>query len=102
MSDYDVVNKGFNPEIANKHEADGTLHINSDGAAYIFYATGEHCANAIKKFIQEPLIDGEKVIEEAHVLGITSALYPIYPLLHHAKTTDSLPRSGVMKNVCEE
>lgn len=102
MSDYDVLNKGFNPEIADQYQKDNTLHINANDPAYLFYATQEHCANAIKKFIQEPIIESEKVLPEAHVLGVTSTLYPILPLLHHAKKTDDLPRSGVMKNVCEE
>ena len=102
MSDYDVVNKGFKPEIADKYEADGTLHINAADPAYVFYATQEHCANAIKKFIQEPLIEGEEVLPEAHVLGVKSSLYPIYPLLHHAKSTEELPRSAAMKNAADE
>ncbi len=102
MSDYDVLNKGFNTEIADKYEKNNTLYINANDPAYLFYATQEHCANAIKKFIQEPIIEGEKVLQEAHVLGVVSALYPILPLLYHAKKTDDLPRSGVMKNVCEE
>lgn len=102
MSDYDVVNKGFNPEMAEEHEKDGTLHINDNEPAYVFYATQEHCANAIKKFIQHPLIEGDSVLPEAHILGVSSALYPILPMLHHAKTTGELPRSGVMKNACEE
>jgi len=102
MSDYDVVNKGFNPEMAEEHEKDGTLHINDNEPAYVFYATQEHCANAIKKFIAEQLIDDGKVLPESHILGISSKLYPIMSLMHHAKTTAELPRSGVMKNVCEE
>lgn len=102
MSDYDVLNKGFNPEIAEEHERNGTLHINNDDLAYVFYATQEHCANAIKKFIQDPIIEGNKVLHEAHILGSKEGLYSILPLLRHAKTSDALPRSGIMKNASEE
>jgi hypothetical protein len=102
MSDYDVLNKGFNPEIADEHERNGTLHINNDDPAYVFYATQDHCASAIKKFIQEPVIEGNKVLHEAHILGSKEGLYSILPLLHHAKTSDALPRSGIMKNSSEE
>jgi hypothetical protein len=100
MSDYDVVNKAFKPDIAEEYEKEGTLQVNANSSAYLFYATKEHCANAVKKFIQEPLIEGKEMMEEAHILGVTSKLYPIIPLVHHAKTTDNLQRSGVMKNLC--
>jgi len=102
MSDYDVLNKGFKPNIADEVEANGTLQINAGQPACIFYATQEHCANAIKKFIQEPLIEGKEMLFEANVLGVLTDLYRIMPLLHHAKEKDGLPRSGVMKNSWEE
>ena len=102
MSDYDVLNKAFTPEIAQEVESGGTLQINAGQPACVFYATQEHCANAIKKFIQEPLIEGKEMLFEANVLGVLTALYRIMPLLHHAKEKDGLPRSGVMKNSWEE
>lgn len=102
MSDYDVLNKGFTPEIAQEAEANGTLQINAGQPACVFYATQEHCANAIKKFIQEPLIEGKEMLLEANVLGVPSDLCRVMSLLHHAKEKDGFPRSGVMKNVWEE
>ena len=99
MSDYDVLNKTFTPQIADQYETNGTLHINDGEPAYVFFATQEHCANTIKKFIQEPLIDGNQMLPESHILGVTSALYPILPLIHHAKSENDFPRSGVMKNI---
>lgn len=102
MSDYDVLNKGFKPEIADEVEANGTLQINAGQPACVFYATQEHCANAIKKFIQEPLVEGKEMLFEANVLGILSDLYRVMPLLYHAKQKDGVPRSAVMKNVWEE
>jgi hypothetical protein len=102
MSDYDVLNKGFKPEIAQEVEADGTLQINAGQPAYIFYATPDHCANAIKKFIQEPIIEGKEMLFEANVLGILSDLHRITTLVRHAKASEEFPRSGVMKNLWEE
>lgn len=102
MSDYDVLNKGFNPEIAEEHERNGTLHINNDDPAYVFYATQEHCANVIRKFIQEPLIEGNKVLHEAHILDIKSGSYQITKLLHHSKSTSELTKSKVMEELYNE
>jgi len=100
MSDYDVVNKKFTPEIAKTYEDHGTLHINGDEPAYIFYATKEHCANAIKKFVQEPLVEGNKIINESKILGVENSLLPILELILHAKPSELEVRSQVMLNAC--
>ena len=98
MSDYDVVNKKFTPEIAKTYEDHGTLHMNCGEPAYIFYATIEHCANAIKKFVQEPIVDGNKMINESEVLEIQNTLDDVLHLIHHAKSSDLEARSQVMLN----
>lgn len=99
MSDYDVANLGFNPDQAAEYEKEATLQINEVVPAYVFYATQDHCANAIKKFINDDLIESDSVLPEAHILGIRSGLYPILPLLHHAKSTSEEKRSDVMKSM---
>lgn len=99
MSDYDVANLGFNPEQATEYEKEATLQVNECIPAYVFYATQDHCANAIKKFIQDDLIERDLVLPEAHILGIRSGLYPVLPLLHHAKSTKEEKRSDVMRNI---
>jgi len=73
MSDYDVFNKSFKPEQADNIEHDGTIHINS-GPAYIFYATKDHCANAIKKFILQDLTDDKNFLAENKILNIKDDL----------------------------
>jgi len=101
MTDYDVANKGFTPEIADEYEKDGTLHINANDPAYIIYATQDHCANAIRKFIQEPIIMDDKMRPESNILGVTSSLYPILMLMLHAKKSEDKSRSEAMKSYCE-
>ena len=100
MSDYDVFNRSFSPEDAEQDEKLATLRINVSVPAYVFYATQEHCNNAIKMFIAEPLVEGKKMLEESHILGVTSGL-ELNSLLH-AKPSDILPRSGVMKNFSDD
>lgn len=99
MSDYDVANLGFNPDQAAEYEKEATFQINDVVPAYVFYATQDHCANAIKKFINDDLIDVNTVLAEAHILGVTTELYPILPLLHHAKSTGEEKRSDVMRSL---
>ena len=99
MSDYDVANLGFKPDQATEYEKDATLQINEVVPAYVFYATQDHCANAIKKFIQDDLIEGNEVLTEAHILGIRSGLYPVLPLLHHAKSTKEKNRSEILAEI---
>jgi hypothetical protein len=102
MTDYDVVNKSFKPEIAENQEKDGTLCVNTKSPAYIFYATQDHCSNAIKKFIQEPLIVDGKIIEEANVLNVQKGLNSIEKSLRHAKSEKESSRAVVMKNFCDK
>ena len=98
MTDYDVVNKEFTPEVAKSYEDHGTLHINGGEPAHIFYATKEHCANAIKKFVQEPLVEGNKLINESETLGVENTLGDILKFIHHAKSSKLEVRSQVMLN----
>jgi len=100
MSDYDVYNKGFSTQMADGCEDDTTLRINAGSPAYIFYATPDHCANAIKKFLIEPIVS-HKVIDEADVLQVLGGLNSILPALYHAKAIKDLPRSAAMKNLSE-
>lgn len=99
MSDYDVANLDFKPEQATEYEKDATLQINASVPAYVFYATQDHCVNVIKKFIQDDLLDGDHVREEATILGVNSGLYPVLPALHHAKSTKEEKRSDIMRDL---
>jgi hypothetical protein len=99
MSDYDVANLGFTTEQAEAYENDATIQINEDAPAYVFYATQDHCANAIKKFIQDDLIDESNVFNEAHILGLKSGLHASLPLLHHAKSSGAEKRSDIMASL---
>jgi len=99
MSDYDVANLGFTPEKAEEYEKSATIKINSFAPAYVFYASQDHCANAIKKFISEDLIEGSDVLQEARILNINSDLYHFLPSLHHAKSSESEKRSDIMASL---
>ena len=67
MSDYDVLNLRLTPEMA-KRGMEKTLLINN-GPAYLFYASKDHCANAIKKFLMEDLVEDGKIRFEIDILG---------------------------------
>jgi hypothetical protein len=100
MCDYDVANKNFTPDIADKLEQENTLYVNSSGEAYIFYATREHCESVIRKMIQDEIVADGKPIKEAKILGVTSDISSVLPMLHHAKPTKNKSKSEVMEKVC--
>jgi len=101
MVDYDVVNKSFTHDVAEKLESESTLYVNSGNPAFLFYASKEHAGNAIKKFISDPLVDDNKLIHECTILGIKGKAKAELPYLLHAKEKGGLCRSGIMKNACE-
>lgn len=102
MCDYDVVNKGFTPEIADNLEQNGTLYINDGGPAYLFYATKDHCEGVIKKLIQDDIVKGGKSINECDVIQVNTSLSLILNLVEHAHDTEDLKKSEVMQKLCNE
>lgn len=93
MSDYDVVNLSFTPDIANQSAK--TLNLVAGEPCYLFYATREHCAAAINKFINEELIEGTSLRFESDILNMPENLGRFSDKTHHAKKGDK-PKSEVM------
>jgi hypothetical protein len=73
MTDYDVLNLGFTPAMADKIEAETGLAINKEGPAWIIYATAQESYNACKDFVEKNLFKKKKPTEtetESKILGI--------------------------------
>ena len=89
MSDYDVLNLGLTPQQAGSLTKT-TLLVN-EGPAFLFYASGEHCASTIRKMLSEDLTDGDKLRNECDVLS--AALIPknVMDLVGHFGGIDKKP-----------
>jgi hypothetical protein len=98
LTDYDVVNCGFTPEVAETYETD-TLILNQ-GPAHIIYASQTHAEGVIRKLISEPLtinIRGENHIRsESEIVGIDKGIGDIAQLIHHARKSENSLRSEEM------
>lgn len=97
MSDYDVANIAFTPNLAEEQEKQGTLRLVSGEPAYLFYATKDHCSAAINKILGEELHVGGSLRYEAEVLTIAEGMQGIKELLFHAEKSAGKPRSEQMK-----
>jgi len=93
MSDYDVFNYSLTPDIANQSAK--TLNLIAGEPCHLFYATREHCAAAITKFINEELVEGSSLRFESDILNLTENLNHFSDKIHHAKKGDK-PKSEVM------
>lgn len=102
MSAYDVVNIGFTPQIADKYESKGTVHIVGNYAG-LFYATQEHAAHCIRKIVTDSIISTENekahVMSDAKILGEQSNHDEIMPLIWRATGTN---KSETMKEICDQ
>jgi hypothetical protein len=98
MSDYDVFNKSFKPEAAEKIEEKNTLLVVGD-PAYLFYATQEHCGKAIKKLLTEEYIKEGKLVPEYELLEISQTTKGFQKNIVHAKKTEDETRSSVMQKL---
>ena len=101
MSDYDVLNLDLTPQDAKKAESK-TILISHLGPAYLFYATKEHCLNAIKKFIAEDLMSNGEILPEIEILGIDSDLHTILEKVQHVHSRGDRSKSERMKNIFQK
>ena len=98
MSDYDVANLDFTPDKA-KQLQNNTLLIVENEPCYLFYATQEHCAAAISKFISSDILANNRLLNESEILQTPSKLNEVLPLVHHSKATDELKKHEVMQQL---
>lgn len=96
MSDYDVFNIDFTPHDAVKFES--TLNIVSGKPCYLFFATREHCAAVINKFIQEDFFVDNKLRFESEILGVESKLSDMLNQVRHIEKSDK-PKSELMASL---
>jgi hypothetical protein len=101
MSDYDVFNKTFKPEDAEQCVENDTIFLNNDAPAYLFYATKEHAENAIKVFLNEPLIENNQLIEEAKILRVDKKVKKTLKKVNHIRCKPDKKRSQIMQEAAE-
>ena len=73
MSDYDVVNLGFTPAMADEIEKQADIAMNTGDEAWVFYATHRESYVACKDYVERNLFkkrDPSKLEPESKVLGI--------------------------------
>jgi len=75
MSDYDLINLGFTPNDSDNYESMGSLHVNDDGPARLFFATKGMADSVLRRFLNEELVINGMLRPEAHILQHTSVLH---------------------------
>ena len=93
MSDYDVVNTGFTPEIAEELERKSTLSIVGPEPAWVLFGTRDHVGAAVHKILLEEILENGVIRGETEILGVLSGLEEVRPLLHHVTGKDRLLRA---------
>jgi hypothetical protein len=99
MSDYDVVNLGFTPEMADKIEQQTTLAVNAGSPAWIFYTTPSECLEACKDFVERDMFKKSKPEQaetEAKILGVKKDFFKGIKTLVHVTGED---KSQKMKDL---
>jgi hypothetical protein len=88
MSDYDVVNLGFTPEMAEEIEKEADIAVNTLSSAWIIFATHREAYEACKDFLERPLFKTETPSEpktEAEILGIQKNFFENISTLAHVR-----------------
>jgi hypothetical protein len=89
LSDYDVVNIGFTPEMAEKYE-NNTLIVAPDVPSYLFYATREHCGAMISKLLSCDIVKDGKILAESEILDVNPVIDEILFNLRHCKDSNEM------------
>jgi hypothetical protein len=101
MSDYDLVNAGFDASQGKKLMEKGTLLL-PEGPANVFYVSGPHAGKCIQKFISDDLIEGSGIRNEFDILSVQPELNGgIIDSLPSPTKRGDTPRSERMKIIFE-
>jgi len=95
VADYDVVNMGFTPEMAKKAQEKSSLMV-SPGKAWIFYASREMAAAAVRKLTDSELFKDGVRVPEIELVAAAPVPDEILCNLVHARGE---PRSRAMQEL---
>jgi hypothetical protein len=98
MSDYDVFNRSFTPEAAEKTEEKHTLLVVGE-PAYLFYATQQHCGKAVQKFLTSEIIQDNSIVPEYKLLEAPQTTAGFRKSVVHVKKTEDETRSSIMQKL---
>ena len=99
MSDYDVVNLGFTPAMAEEIERNTDIAVNTDGPAWIIFSSHKETSEACKDFAERDLFKKDNSIEpepEAKILKIKKNFFKDIEELAHVFGEN---KSGQMRDL---
>ena len=99
MSDYDVANISFIPQLAEEVEKTGSLLLLSGKPSYVFHTTKEMCAHVINTILSNDLHVGGVLKNEDTIFNESGKLDKIEENLIHAKLENNIPKSQYLKNI---
>ena len=99
MTDYDVLNLGFTPEMADELEQKNDLWMNRNGHAWIFYTTAPVAVHVAKHFVEGEIFkrpNYDSCNFECDLLEIDEDPFSGNEKLFHAKAEPGKPKSAAM------
>jgi len=102
LTDYDVLNLGFTPAMAEEIEKEADIAVPKDGPAWIVYANAQAVAGALRDFTFGEMFvppDWVKTLPECEILKIEKDFFTDLPLVHVGKTVDGEAKSDAMARI---
>jgi hypothetical protein len=99
ISDYDVVNLGFTPEMAEKIEKEVDIAVPKGEAAWVIYANREAAHNAARDLANGAIFmppDWKRFYPEYDLLKIKNDVFKDVPLVHVTNTKEGEKKHEVM------
>jgi hypothetical protein len=105
ITDYDVLNLGFTPEMAEKIEKDTDVAVPKDSKAWIVFATPQAASEACRTFVFGEMFlppTWSDTMDEADILKIKKDYFVGLPLVHvnDAKLNES--KSSAMTRILND
>jgi hypothetical protein len=105
LTDYDVLNLGFTPEMAEKIEKDTDIAIPKGKKAWIIYATPEAAVDACRTFSFGEMFlppNWDDTLDESEILKIKKDYFEGLPLVHVTELLPKESKSSAMLRLLSE
>ena len=105
LTDYDVLNLGFTPEMAEKIEKDTDIAVPKGEKAWIVYSTPTATVDACRTFISGEMFlppSWDDTMNESDILKIKKDYFVGLPLTHVAKTLPNETKSSAMARILND
>lgn len=99
LSDYDVVNSGFTPQMAEEIEKKCQLFFFDSEKTHLIYVSSAISQAAMQKLMSETLVENEKIRSENEIFSLNTENFESLRNIIHVQANRTEKKSEMMKKI---